>query len=164
MVGYKLSKNDWVTPFLVIFRSVREKLLVTVSFDHPVPTRRNWGECFMCDEWRKICSSRSGWTNITSGKEIKKKSNSEKYQPYFFDVRQSQISSVLQILSCNFTRIWSKAHLFTKRKACGWWKEIYTVLKPMYNQKFGKIETDLWPTWSIASIKLLLQINYIHIL
>ena len=37
MVGYKLSKNDWVTPFFVIFRSVREKLLVTVSFDHPVP-------------------------------------------------------------------------------------------------------------------------------
>ena len=39
MVGYKLSKNDWVTPFFVIFRSVREKLLVTVSFDHPVPVR-----------------------------------------------------------------------------------------------------------------------------
>ena len=37
MVGYKLLKNDWVTPFFVIFRSVREKLLVTVSFDHPVP-------------------------------------------------------------------------------------------------------------------------------
>ena len=37
MVGYKLSKNDWVTPFFVIFRSVREKLLDTVSFDHPVP-------------------------------------------------------------------------------------------------------------------------------
>ena len=38
MVGYKLSKNDWVTPFFVIFRSVREKLLVTVFFDHPVLT------------------------------------------------------------------------------------------------------------------------------
>ena len=36
MVWYKLSKNDWVTPFFVTFRSVREKLLVTVSFDHPV--------------------------------------------------------------------------------------------------------------------------------
>ena len=36
MVGYKLSKNDWVTPFFVIFRSVRQKLLVTVFFDHPV--------------------------------------------------------------------------------------------------------------------------------
>ena len=36
MVGYKLSKNDWATPFFVIFRSVKEKLLVTVSFDHPV--------------------------------------------------------------------------------------------------------------------------------
>ena len=36
MVGYKLSKNDWVTPSFVIFRSVREKLLVTVFFDHPV--------------------------------------------------------------------------------------------------------------------------------
>ena len=36
MVGYKLPKNDWVTPFFVIFRSVREKLLVTVFFDHPV--------------------------------------------------------------------------------------------------------------------------------
>ena len=40
MVGYKLSKNDWVTPFFVIFRSVREKLLVTVSFDHPVAGER----------------------------------------------------------------------------------------------------------------------------
>ena len=37
MVGYKLSKNDLVAPFFVIFRSVREKLLVTVFFDHPVP-------------------------------------------------------------------------------------------------------------------------------
>ena len=36
MVGYKLSKNDWITPFFVIFRSVREILLVTVFFDHPV--------------------------------------------------------------------------------------------------------------------------------
>ena len=36
MVGSKLSKNDWVTPFFVIFKSVREKLLVTVFFDHPV--------------------------------------------------------------------------------------------------------------------------------
>ena len=38
MVGYKLSKNDWVTPFFVIFRSVREIILVTVFFDHPVAT------------------------------------------------------------------------------------------------------------------------------
>ena len=37
MVGYKLSKNDWVTPFFVIFRSVREILLVTVFLEHPVP-------------------------------------------------------------------------------------------------------------------------------
>ena len=36
MVGYKLSKNDWVTPFFVIFRSVREILLVTVFCKHPV--------------------------------------------------------------------------------------------------------------------------------
>ena len=36
MVGYKFSKNDWVTPFLVIFRSVREILLVTVFLEHPV--------------------------------------------------------------------------------------------------------------------------------
>ena len=36
MVGYKLSKNDWVTPFFVIFRSVRELLLVTVFCKHPV--------------------------------------------------------------------------------------------------------------------------------
>ena len=39
MVGYKLSKNDWVTPFFVIFRSVREILLVTVFFDHPVAVK-----------------------------------------------------------------------------------------------------------------------------
>ena len=36
MVGYKLSNNDWVTPFFVIFRSVREILLVTVFCKHPV--------------------------------------------------------------------------------------------------------------------------------
>ena len=36
MVAYKLSKNGWVMPFFVIFRLVREKLLVTVTLDHPV--------------------------------------------------------------------------------------------------------------------------------
>ena len=36
MAGYKLSKNHWVKPFLVIFRFVRDILLVTVAFDHPV--------------------------------------------------------------------------------------------------------------------------------
>ena len=41
MVGYKLSKNDWVTPFFVIFRSVREILLVTVFLEHPVPVVPN---------------------------------------------------------------------------------------------------------------------------
>ena len=40
MVGYKLSKNDWVTPFFVIFRSVREILLVTVFFEHPVVAKQ----------------------------------------------------------------------------------------------------------------------------
>ena len=40
MVGYKLSKNDWVTPFFVIFRSVREILLVTVFLEHPVALSR----------------------------------------------------------------------------------------------------------------------------
>ena len=36
MVAYKLSKNGWVLPFVVIFRLAREKLLVTVTLDHPV--------------------------------------------------------------------------------------------------------------------------------
>ena len=47
MVGYKLSKNDWVTPFFVIFRSVREILLVTVFCKHPVPTYfdGSWTAC-----------------------------------------------------------------------------------------------------------------------
>ena len=36
MVAYKLSKSGWVMPFFVIFRLVREKLLVTVVLDHPV--------------------------------------------------------------------------------------------------------------------------------
>ena len=34
--AYKLSKNDWVRPFFGIFRFAREKLFVTVAFDHPV--------------------------------------------------------------------------------------------------------------------------------
>ena len=37
MVAYKLSKNGWVMLFFVIFRLAREKLLVTVALDHPVP-------------------------------------------------------------------------------------------------------------------------------
>ena len=44
MVGYKFSKNDWVTPFLVIFRSVREILLVTVFLEHPVMLLHGNGE------------------------------------------------------------------------------------------------------------------------
>ena len=36
MVAYKLSKNGWVMLFFVIFRLAREKLLVTVTLDHPV--------------------------------------------------------------------------------------------------------------------------------
>ena len=36
MAAYKLSKNGWVMPFFVIFSLAREKLLVTVAFDHPV--------------------------------------------------------------------------------------------------------------------------------
>ena len=44
MVAYKLSKNGWVMPFFVIFRLVREKLLVTVALDHLGATRasRTW--------------------------------------------------------------------------------------------------------------------------
>ena len=41
MAAYKLSKNDWVMPFFVIIRFTREKLLVTVSFDHPVDLMRS---------------------------------------------------------------------------------------------------------------------------
>ena len=41
MVAYKLSKNGWVMPFFVIFRLVREKLLVTVALDHPVIRTQN---------------------------------------------------------------------------------------------------------------------------
>ena len=33
---YKLYKNHWVVPFFGIFRNVRDILLVTVAFDHPV--------------------------------------------------------------------------------------------------------------------------------
>ena len=36
MVASNLSKNGGVMPFFVIFRLVREKLLVTVALDHPV--------------------------------------------------------------------------------------------------------------------------------
>ena len=36
MAAYKLSKNGWVMTFFVIFSLAREKLLVTVAFDHPV--------------------------------------------------------------------------------------------------------------------------------
>ena len=44
MVGYKLSNNDWVTPFFVIFRSVREILLVTVFLEHPVAEEIHFDE------------------------------------------------------------------------------------------------------------------------
>ena len=50
MVGYKLSKNDLVAPFFVIFRSVREKLLVTVFFDHPVVhSGEKQNNCMFCN-------------------------------------------------------------------------------------------------------------------
>ena len=32
----ELSKNDWVMPFLGFYRSVREKLQMSVANDHPV--------------------------------------------------------------------------------------------------------------------------------
>ena len=44
MAVYKLSKNHWVMPFFVIFRYVRDILLVTVAFDHPVVYR-------LCNKW-----------------------------------------------------------------------------------------------------------------
>ena len=55
MVGYKLSKNDWVTPFFVIFRSVREKSLVTVSFDHPVVLVgcKDWTKKNIVGQWKE---------------------------------------------------------------------------------------------------------------
>ena len=43
MAAYKLSKNGWVMPFFVIFSLAREKLLVTVAFDHPVPINYKCG-------------------------------------------------------------------------------------------------------------------------
>ena len=62
MVGYKLSKNDWVTPFFVIFRSVREKLLVTVFFDHPVAHLRIDFRAFLILSWLVQSSDQVGWT------------------------------------------------------------------------------------------------------
>ena len=56
MVGYKLSKNDWVTPLFVIFRSVREKLLVTVSFEHPYNSSRTAGARIGCQCWNETKS------------------------------------------------------------------------------------------------------------
>ena len=63
--AYQLSKNDWVRPFSVSFRFVREKLFVTVAFDHPVAclnlpgcqmdmqtTRRHIEKCeYKSDSW-----------------------------------------------------------------------------------------------------------------
>ena len=34
--AYQLSKNDWVRPFIGVFRFTRDKSFVTVAFDHPV--------------------------------------------------------------------------------------------------------------------------------
>ena len=33
--AFQLSKNDWVRPLFGVFRVAREKLFVTVAFDHP---------------------------------------------------------------------------------------------------------------------------------
>ena len=43
--AYKLSKNDWVRPFFEIFKFAREKLFVTVAFDHPVFHMKVFGDC-----------------------------------------------------------------------------------------------------------------------
>ena len=66
MVGYKLPKNDWVTPFFVIFRSVREKLLVTVFSDHPVSilitlTSASFEEHWKYIQFIKLDSYNSNW-------------------------------------------------------------------------------------------------------
>ena len=50
MAACKLSKNDWVMPFFVIIRFTREKLLVTVSFDHPVSHLRALGVCLFSSQ------------------------------------------------------------------------------------------------------------------
>ena len=34
--AYQLSKNDWVRPFIGVFRFTRDKSFVTVAFGHPV--------------------------------------------------------------------------------------------------------------------------------
>ena len=62
MVGYKLSKNNWVTPSFVIFRSVREKLLVTVFPEHPVVVNCTLSELPDIDTDRTDVH-RVGWNN-----------------------------------------------------------------------------------------------------
>ena len=51
MAACKLSKNDWFMPFFAIFRFTREKLLVTVSFDHPVFASFFIKIYFYCESW-----------------------------------------------------------------------------------------------------------------
>ena len=59
--AYKLSKNDWVRPFFGIFRFAREKLFVTVAFDHPVPCLQlRVGEEQLCTTHKLLCS-RQTW-------------------------------------------------------------------------------------------------------
>ena len=59
---YKLPKDHWVIPLLGIFGPVRNKLLVTVSFDHPV-------DCW--DEQKNISCIQDRYIdvlpNLTSG-------------------------------------------------------------------------------------------------
>ena len=61
MAAYKLSKNGWVMPFFVIFSLAREKLLVTVAFDHPVDRtasqyKRKYLSVRTCQKSLKLCS------------------------------------------------------------------------------------------------------------
>ena len=40
--AYKLSKNVWVRQFFGVFRFAKEKLFVTVAFDHPVSIKQTY--------------------------------------------------------------------------------------------------------------------------
>ena len=47
--AFQLSKNDWVRPLFGVFRVAREKLFVTVAFDHPVINK-----LFIMYDYRKL--------------------------------------------------------------------------------------------------------------
>ena len=123
MVGYNLSKNHWVKPFLVIFRFVRDILLVTVAFDHPVSMMHvsmmhvsmmqvsimhvsTMQVCRM-----QVCIYDAMYVWMCDGRQ-KKGRTDERTESWILGVGCVELNSVCKIIHCVWSDTLLKLHIF----------------------------------------------------